>query len=102
MEDNPSLALSDDCWPLSRPRSEMKMSPTSDLNAGRDQLVRILERDLIGPRGGADEVIPDRPSDRYITGALYPPQPVDPDERLNDEDDADVATAETGGPGDAI
>ena len=37
----------------------------------RDQLIQRLKTDLIGP-GSPDEVIADRPSDRYLTGILYP------------------------------
>jgi hypothetical protein len=76
------------------------MNATSTL--ARAQLVGILERDLIGPRGGAEETISDKPSDRYITGALYPKPPRDEDDKPVDEDDADPESDEVGGPGDAI
>src|SRR5688572_9478020 len=68
----------------------------------RAQLIGIMERDLIGPRGEADEIVTDKPSDRYITGALYPRPPKDADDKPVDEDDRDPESEETGGPGDAI
>ncbi len=37
----------------------------------RDQIVARLKADLVGPLA-PDEVIPDRPSQRYSTGILYP------------------------------
>lgn len=40
--------------------------------AGRDEILERLHRDLIGPDDIA-ELIPDRPSDRYLTGILWPP-----------------------------
>lgn len=39
----------------------------------RDLFVERLALDLIGP-GSPDEVIGDRPSDRYLTGILFPPR----------------------------
>lgn len=53
----------------------------------RDYLIGRLEDDLIGP-GTADERIGDRPSDRYLTGILFPPRT-----RLgaDEDDDADPA-----------
>lgn len=39
----------------------------------RDLFVERLAMDLIGP-GAPDEVISDRPSDRYLTGILFPPR----------------------------
>jgi hypothetical protein len=61
----------------------------------RDLFVERLAMDLIGP-GSPDEVISDRPSDRYLTGILYPPQT-----SLGAEQDEDSETAGDleGGPG---
>lgn len=53
----------------------------------RDLLVARLESDLVGP-ASEDEVIGDRPGDRYLTGILFPPRiPFGADQ----DDDADTA-----------
>jgi hypothetical protein len=70
-------------------------------NEARDQLLHVLQRDLIGPRNGPEETISDRPSDRYLTGALYP-APTDDDAKPRDEHDADPQDAESSGPGEAV
>lgn len=42
-------------------------------NAGlRDEIVTELERELLGPRGGPDEIFAELPTQRYISGVLYP------------------------------
>jgi hypothetical protein len=38
----------------------------------RDEVCEALAADLIGPAGQPDEILHDRPLDRYITGILYP------------------------------
>jgi hypothetical protein len=39
----------------------------------RDTIIDRLHEDLVGPTGGRlDEIIDERPSDRYLTGILYP------------------------------
>jgi hypothetical protein len=38
----------------------------------RDFLLARLEQDLIGPSDGPEETINERPTDRYLTGILYP------------------------------
>lgn len=38
----------------------------------RDYLLARLEQDLIGPSDGPQEAIDERPTDRYLTGILYP------------------------------
>lgn len=62
----------------------------------RDTLLERMKVDLIGPES-PDELISDRPTDRYLTGILFPPRttisPEDDDE-ASDADDADaVGTA---------
>ncbi|MCB1467219.1 MAG: DNA/RNA helicase [Rhizobiaceae bacterium] len=62
----------------------------------RDTLLERMKVDLIGPEA-PDERISDRPTDRYLTGILFPPRttisPEDDDE-ASDADDADaVGTA---------
>lgn len=53
----------------------------------RDLFIQRLHRDLIGP-GSDEEVINDRPGDRYLTGILFPPKtPVGAEQ----DDDADTA-----------
>ncbi len=42
------------------------------MSYARDILLERLRQDLIGP-DAVDEVIDDRPSDRYLTGILWPP-----------------------------
>jgi hypothetical protein len=61
----------------------------------RDLFVDRLATDLIGP-GSPDEVIGDRPSDRYLTGILFPPRT-----GLGADQDEDSETAGDleGGPG---
>jgi len=66
----------------------------------RDEMLRILERDLVGPRGGSTERITDRPADRYLTAALYP-RPTDREDSL-DEHDKDPVDQDASGPGEAV
>ena len=58
----------------------------------RDKLLERMKTDLIGPET-PDEVISDRPTDRYLTGILFAPRtstsPADDDEAA-DADDADA------------
>lgn len=54
----------------------------------REEMVEALEKDLIGPGGGANEVIGEEPLSRYIVGALWP-QPAD-------EDDAEETAQQKG------
>jgi hypothetical protein len=49
----------------------------------RSRLLERLAEDLVGPKGGAEEVIDERPSARYLTGILYPQQT----EFLEEEDE---------------
>lgn len=58
------------------------MALTGALNV-RSRLLDRLAEDLVGPKGGADEVIDERPSARYLTGILYPQQT----EFLEEEDE---------------
>jgi superfamily II DNA or RNA helicase len=63
----------------------------------RERIVQRLKADLIGP-GAIDELIADRPSERYTTGILYPRDerhsPADDDDGGGgDDDDGDVAAA---------
>lgn len=48
------------------------MTQLDEQYAFRSALVERLERDLVGPSGGPDEVIADPPITRYIAGILYP------------------------------
>jgi hypothetical protein len=70
------------------------------MSATRDALLAQLERDLIGPQGGDDEVLSRVwPSDQYIAGILYPPR-----EEPNPEDDeeAESADEDDGSPGTVV
>ena len=42
----------------------------------RDIVLDRFKKDLIGPKDGAEEVIDERPTARYLTGILYPQQTV--------------------------
>jgi hypothetical protein len=57
----------------------------------RSQILLRLKRDIIGPRLGAFERIPERPSSRYLTGILFPQGSV-----IGQEDDDDIDQAEGG------
>ena len=56
----------------------------------RDIFIRRLREDLIGPASGEDEEISEYPTDRYLTGILYPRN-----EHMAGEDD-DKSEIETG------
>ncbi|PZF75857.1 DNA helicase [Aestuariivirga litoralis] len=62
----------------------------------RDTLLDRMKVDLIGPEA-PDELISDRPTDRYMTGILFPPrtttQPEDDDEASDADDSDSVGTA---------
>ncbi|WP_448659163.1 helicase-related protein [Sphingomonas sp. CJ99] len=64
------------------------------VTSAQDARARVLDRlegDLIGPKGGADEVIDERPSARYLTGILFPQQSTfseDEDEQISEEQGA--------------
>jgi hypothetical protein len=49
----------------------------------RQRLLDRLAADLVGPKGGPEEIIDERPSARYLTGILYPQQT----EFLEEEDE---------------
>src|SRR5688572_3630968 len=63
----------------------------NDFLDARNELLERLERDLIGPidLGVPDEVLSDLPSDKYLTGILYPRQT-----RIPDEEDDEMASAD--------
>src|SRR5262245_5076570 len=65
----------------------------------RSRMVQSLARDLLGPKGPEDEVITARPSDQYLTGALYPERI---EENAEEDDDKDAAEEAEGSPGEAI
>jgi len=62
----------------------------------RDTLLERMKIDLIGP-ATPDELISDRPTDRYLTGILFPPRvaisPEDDDEASDADDSDEVGTA---------
>jgi len=65
----------------------------------------MLMRDLIGPQGGPEELIEARPTDQYMTGALYPREADESTEQeLSAEanEDREPAADGEGSPGDAI
>lgn len=43
-------------------------------DTARQLIVKRLHEDLIGPLDGAHETFTDRPTDRYLTGMLFPPR----------------------------
>ena len=54
-----------------------------------------LRQDLVGPLDGPDEKITDRPSDRYLTGMLFPPKT-----RVSQIEDDDAPSPEDTGTSD--
>jgi len=71
----------------------------------RETLEQFLTRDLIGPQGNPDEVIKARPTDQYMTGALFPREADEEGERERSDEaneDRDSAADGEGSPGDAI
>jgi hypothetical protein len=73
-----------------------------DARATREEIVRRLSEDLLGPQADAELLIKDKPSDRYLTGILYPQRveigPED-DEKLeaqgDDEDESQGSERES-------
>src|SRR4051812_27954434 len=59
-----------------------------DARTPRTTIVDRLSRDLIGP-DKPDEIIADRPSDRYLTGILFPRQM-----RMAADEDDDLASGD--------
>lgn len=57
----------------------------------RSILLERLRTDLVGPTYGEQEVIEDRPSDRYLTGMLFP-QNV----RISEEEDEEIEDVQSG------
>lgn len=71
--------------------------------AAREQLEALLAKDLVGPQGGPEEVLRAKPTDVYLTGALYPQSSSpDADEVAAEEDDAQEEEADDGTPGAAV
>ncbi len=69
----------------------------------RDHLLERLERDLIGPidLGDPTEILHDHPSDKYLTGILFPRQvaiPQEEDDNLQSADDDDTSAEEAAVP----
>lgn len=69
----------------------------------RELFVSRLVHDLVGP-GAADETIPDRPTERYATGILYPkdvslaPEEDEDGGGADDEESVPALAADTGAP----
>jgi hypothetical protein len=62
------------------------------MQTDRDLVVERLALDLIGPKDGENEIINERPSDRYLTGILFPKNLV-----VKEDDQADEDAAESKG-----
>lgn len=67
----------------------------------RTKLLGRLEADLVGP-GSLSETITDRPTDRYLTGILFPPRTPVPPEEDDDADSAEEGTSDASTAGDAV
>ena len=70
--------------------------------SARRRLLERLKTDLVGPSYGETEQIDDRPSDRYLTGILFPQKlemADEGDEKLEEVQAGKVADADTGGSG---
>ncbi len=63
----------------------------------RDDVVKFLRRQMIGPTSGASEVLADAPTVRYLLGILYP-QKAFRAEALKSEDDDESGSDEDGIP----
>jgi hypothetical protein len=76
-------------------RGERMMATALDV---REFVVRRLREDLVGPTNGRDEIIAGRPSDRYLTGILFPRNAflsAEEDEKLEaDDEEEEVAAAD--------
>lgn len=62
----------------------------------RDLIVQRLQEDLMGPSRGPHEIIDERPTDRYLTGILYPQRMAcgaEHDDTLGSGDGADTDTS---------
>ena len=77
------------------------MTTASDL---REHLVNFLERDLIGPAGGQDEVLEESPRIRYAAGVLFPQESLrnDSDTAGGVETDASAVSAGEEGSEDSL
>jgi hypothetical protein len=60
----------------------------------RGELIERLEKDVLGPVGGPEEVLLDAPATAYITGVLYPRYPARKDRRPDRNDDATLMALE--------
>ena len=58
----------------------------------RDIFIERLREDLVGPSGGENEEISERPVDRYLTGIIYPQS-----EHMTEEDDEKLEIEAGGG-----
>ena len=71
-------------------------------DSARKLLVERLRADLIGPLGGPDEKFSDLPTDRYLTGMLFPPksriEQVEDDDGTQPADFNGTASADQGAP----
>lgn len=67
----------------------------------RHIFIEAVYEDLVGPAGGPDEIlVRERPSDRYLTGILYPEQADDvhAESSAEEDDDAEDASDDESGP----
>jgi hypothetical protein len=63
--------------------------------AARETLFQLLHSDLVGPAGAEDEILERaRPSDRYVTGILYPRLEDEAGKEISVEEDDDRDTAD--------
>lgn len=65
----------------------------------RETLLELVRADLMGPATGAEELLTSRPSDRYLTGILYPrmEQESSREVSVENDDDRDIAETEADG-----
>jgi hypothetical protein len=97
--------------PAPRPDYQLAREPDGRSWTGRENLVDILERELLGPVGGPDEVLHASPDSAYLIGRIAPkrlvsaggdPQQADTDEPVTDIGDAVDAAQGRGVPVTAV
>ena len=52
----------------------------------RIEIIKRLKEDLVGPKNGIDEILNERPSERYITGIIFPKRTEIPSEQHEQND----------------
>src|SRR5512146_719316 len=85
------------------PSYRLEYEPDGKSWTARENLADILERELLGPANGPEEVLDGAPDSVYLVGRIAPVKltagkddPTDADTGESDSDVGDAADAETG------